>query len=156
MKRSGLTPSGTPPRPRRAGSPAPPGCDASFLPISARAAFPTPRRSRPRRRLPSAGAWRWPTTSTPSNFEQPTGVLVALVLYSTERRKGQEAEQVSDHPTGTVTFLFTDIQGSTAMWERDADAMRLALARHDAILRRLIERHGGNVFKLMGDACCAA
>jgi len=42
------------------------------------------------------------------------------------------------------------------MWERDADAMRLALARHDAILRRLIERHGGNVFKLMGDACCAA
>jgi class 3 adenylate cyclase len=42
------------------------------------------------------------------------------------------------------------------MWERDAEAMRLALARHDAILRRLIEKHGGHVFKMMGDACCAA
>ncbi|MDQ3496322.1 MAG: tetratricopeptide repeat protein [Actinomycetota bacterium] len=63
---------------------------------------------------------------------------------------------MSEHPTGTVTFVFTDIQGSTAMWERDAEAMRLALARHDAILRRLIEKHGGHVFKMMGDACCAA
>ena len=42
---------------------------------------------------------------------------------------------MADSPTGTVTFLFTDIEGSTSMWERDATAMRKALARHDEILR---------------------
>ena len=59
-------------------------------------------------------------------------------------------------PTGTITFLFTDIEGSTKLWERCPDAMRLALARHDAILREAIERHNGRVFKTMGDAFCAA
>ena len=46
-------------------------------------------------------------------------------------------------PTGTVTFLFTDIEGSTRLWERDASAMQTALARHDEILRGAIEGHGG-------------
>src|SRR5687767_674832 len=59
-------------------------------------------------------------------------------------------------PTGTVTFLFTDIQGSTAMWERDARRMQLALARHDELLKGVVEAHGGHVFKMVGDACCAA
>lgn len=59
-------------------------------------------------------------------------------------------------PTGTVTFLFTDIQGSTALWEADPDAMRSALARHDALLSRAIAAHGGQVFKTIGDAFCAA
>ena len=63
---------------------------------------------------------------------------------------------MADSPTGTVTFLFTDIEGSTSMWERDAAAMRKALARHDEILRSTIETHGGYVFKTIGDAFCAA
>jgi predicted ATPase/class 3 adenylate cyclase len=59
-------------------------------------------------------------------------------------------------PTGTVTFLFTDIEGSTAHWEQHDASMRAALARHDALLRDAIERHGGAVFKTWGDAFCAA
>jgi predicted ATPase/class 3 adenylate cyclase len=59
-------------------------------------------------------------------------------------------------PTGTVTFLFTDIQGSTRLWDDQPEAMRLNLARHDALLRRAIQAHGGSVFKTVGDAFCAA
>ncbi|MBV8491356.1 MAG: adenylate/guanylate cyclase domain-containing protein, partial [Candidatus Eremiobacteraeota bacterium] len=59
-------------------------------------------------------------------------------------------------PTGTVTFLFTDIEGSTKLWERAPDAMRAALADHDAILRETTERNQGVVFKTVGDAFCCA
>ena len=44
-------------------------------------------------------------------------------------------------PTGKVTFLFTDIQGSTRLWERDAQRMQSALARHDEILKGVIVAH---------------
>jgi class 3 adenylate cyclase len=50
-----------------------------------------------------------------------------------------------DLPTGTVTFLFTDIEGSTALWERQPDAMRQALVRHDHLVRDVIEGHEGLV-----------
>jgi predicted ATPase/class 3 adenylate cyclase len=59
---------------------------------------------------------------------------------------------VASPPTGTVTFLFTDIEGSTKLWERDAEAMQDALARHDAILHGVIKEHDGYVFKTVGDA----
>jgi predicted ATPase/class 3 adenylate cyclase len=59
-------------------------------------------------------------------------------------------------PTGTVTFLFTDIEGSSRLWENHGDAMAVALARHDAILRESLEARGGNIFKTIGDAFCAA
>ena len=59
-------------------------------------------------------------------------------------------------PTGTVTFLFTDIEGSTKLWEQHPDAMRPALARHDVLLRQAIENHDGYIFKTVGDAFCAA
>jgi predicted ATPase/class 3 adenylate cyclase len=55
-------------------------------------------------------------------------------------------------PTGTLTFLFTDIEGSTRRWEERPEAMRQALARHDTLLREVVERHGGYVFKMVGDA----
>src|SRR5438067_11406408 len=58
-------------------------------------------------------------------------------------------------PTGTVTFLFTDIEGSTRLWEQYPDPMRHALAQHDHLLREAIENHGGEVFKTFGDQCCA-
>lgn len=63
---------------------------------------------------------------------------------------------MSDHPTGTVTFLFTDIEGSTKRWEQFPEQMQHALARHDILLREAIVAHGGYVFKTMGDAFCAA
>ena len=59
-------------------------------------------------------------------------------------------------PTGTVTFLFTDIEGSTRLWESQQAAMQLALPRHDALVRECIAAHGGRVFKTGGDAFCAA
>ncbi|MGC1377366.1 MAG: tetratricopeptide repeat protein [Anaerolineales bacterium] len=59
-------------------------------------------------------------------------------------------------PTGTVTFLFTDIEGSTQLWEQRPEAMQAALARHDALLRQAIESHHGAVFKTIGDEFCAA
>jgi predicted ATPase len=55
-----------------------------------------------------------------------------------------------------VTFLFTDVEGSTRRWEADADGMRVALAKHDAVLRRAIEARGGWLFKHTGDGVCAA
>jgi class 3 adenylate cyclase len=58
--------------------------------------------------------------------------------------------------TGDVTFLFTDIEGSTRLWERDPEGMHTALARHDEVLRAAIEGHGGVIFKTVGDAFCAA
>jgi predicted ATPase/class 3 adenylate cyclase len=57
-------------------------------------------------------------------------------------------------PTGTVTFLFTDIEGSSNLWERGPEAMRGALADHDAIVRDGVARHRGVVFKAIGDAFC--
>src|SRR4051794_11203398 len=59
-------------------------------------------------------------------------------------------------PRGTVTFFFTDIEGSTRMWEEHPSAMQGALAQHDTLLREAIGQNGGYVFKTMGDAFCAA
>lgn len=68
---------------------------------------------------------------------------------------GKSASLPGGLPTGKVTFLFTDIQGSTSMWERDAQRMQQALVRHDEILRSVVTEHGGHVFKMVGDACYA-
>ena len=54
-----------------------------------------------------------------------------------------------------MTFLFTDVEGSTRRWEADADEMRIALAAHDEVLRGAIEGHGGWLFKHTGDGVCA-
>ena len=59
-------------------------------------------------------------------------------------------------PTGTVTFVFTDIEGSTERWERDRAAMQAAVRRHDEVMRTAIAEHGGQIFKTIGDAFCAA
>jgi predicted ATPase/class 3 adenylate cyclase len=59
-------------------------------------------------------------------------------------------------PSGVVTFLFTDIEGSTRRWEADPDGMHVALAAHDEVLRSAIDRHGGWLFKHTGDGICAA
>jgi predicted ATPase/class 3 adenylate cyclase len=59
-------------------------------------------------------------------------------------------------PGGTLIFLFTDIEGSSAMWERDSPGMMRALNRHNTIIRQAIEAQGGHIFKTVGDAFYAA
>jgi len=63
---------------------------------------------------------------------------------------------VSQLPTGTVTFLFTDLEGSTRLWEEHPEAMKAALARHDEILRDAVEKRDGHVVKTTGDGLHAA
>jgi len=59
-------------------------------------------------------------------------------------------------PTGIVTFLFTDIEGSSHLWEREPVRMPPALAQHDALARGAVERHRGTVVKMIGDGMHAA
>ena len=59
-------------------------------------------------------------------------------------------------PSGVVTFMFSDIEGSTARWESNSDAMRHALRRHDELLHAAVQRCGGYVFKTVGDEFCTA
>src|SRR5687768_13850697 len=63
---------------------------------------------------------------------------------------------MAEWPSGTVTFLFTDLEGSTQRWQQYPTAMGPALARHDRLLRDAISANGGVVFKTVGDAVCAA
>ena len=72
---------------------------------------------------------------------------------TSERRR---ADGVTDLPRGTVTFLFTDIEGSTRLWERDPERMPAAFRRHETLLRQAIAAHGGYTYKMIGDAFQAA
>jgi predicted ATPase/class 3 adenylate cyclase len=67
-----------------------------------------------------------------------------------------ESGRPASRPTGTVTFLFSDIEGSTQRWDRDREGMQDALRRHDALMQTAIAKHDGYVFKTIGDAFCAA
>ena len=77
-------------------------------------------------------------------------------MSSATSGKGGQTEQPRPLPTGTVTFLFSDIEGSTERWEAYRNPMKAAVARHDEVMRAAIERYGGYVFKTVGDAFCAA
>jgi predicted ATPase/class 3 adenylate cyclase len=68
----------------------------------------------------------------------------------------EEPKNTSRAPTGTVAFLFTDIEGSSQRWEAHPDVMDGALRRHDAILTSAIATHNGHVFKTAGDEFCVA
>ena len=59
-------------------------------------------------------------------------------------------------PSGTVTFLFTDVVGSTGLWESAPEAMGEAIARHDGLLNAAVEAHDGYVFATGGDGLAAA
>ena len=63
---------------------------------------------------------------------------------------------MTELPSGTVTFLFTDIEGSTRLWQEHPEGMQPALARHDELVRDAIETHGGYVVKTTGDGAHAA
>ena len=62
---------------------------------------------------------------------------------------------MSEWPSGTVTFVFTDLEDSTRLWDEHPDEMRTALARHDAILRDAVAAHDGMVVKSTGDGAYA-
>src|SRR5947209_5804952 len=59
--------------------------------------------------------------------------------------------QIPNLPTGTVTFLFTDIEGSTQLWERYPDQLRATMVRHDRIIEDTVGRHGGCVVRPRGE-----
>src|SRR5215218_9034646 len=79
---------------------------------------------------------------------------VCLVYLQTGCGRGGSG--LAELPSGTVTFLFTDIETSTRLWEEHPDAMRDALARHDELLRQAIEGQSGYVVKTTGDGFHAA
>ena len=60
------------------------------------------------------------------------------------------------YPSGTVTFLFTDIESSTKLWEQHPQEMMIAQARHNQILREAIDSNNGYTFQVIGDSFCAA
>jgi predicted ATPase/class 3 adenylate cyclase len=68
----------------------------------------------------------------------------------------REPVRVAGRPSGTITFLFTDVERSTRLWEERPEYMGPALARHDAIVRAAVEEAGGYVFSTAGDAFSAA
>ena len=63
---------------------------------------------------------------------------------------------MNNPPDGIVTFLFTDIEGSTKLAQQFPDTLPKALLRHHEILHKSIETHNGYVFEIIGDAFCAA
>lgn len=58
---------------------------------------------------------------------------------------------MTDLPSGTLTFLFTDIEGSTRLWEQDPEQSRLAMARHDRLIEQLVSEHHGSVVRPRGE-----
>jgi LuxR family transcriptional regulator, maltose regulon positive regulatory protein len=86
------------------------------------------------------------------------------MAHATPRVAGASAAPITDQighvasalPSGTVTFVFTDIEGSSQLWEQHPQAMPAALARHDTILREAIQAHSGVIFKTVGDGIHAA
>jgi class 3 adenylate cyclase len=75
------------------------------------------------------------------------GPALRDLVYLTRQERGV----VGELPTGTVTFLFTDLERSTELWEGQPEAMQAALARHDELLAQAIEAQGGRVVKGTGD-----
>src|SRR5438876_1023308 len=67
-----------------------------------------------------------------------------------DKMRGRESP-MPDLPTGTVTFLLTDIERSTHLWEQHPEAMPGALARHDALIAEVVQQHGGAVVKSRGE-----
>ena len=72
------------------------------------------------------------------------------------RSGGDRVTATQAHPTGTVTFLFKDIEASTRAWGQQVRAMSAGSARHDAIIAEAAAPNGVHVFKTVGDGYCCA
>lgn len=95
---------------------------------------------------------------TESNFPEMTdnprnGVVVCrdCIHYDPLGRLGMIQNLMDNFPTGTVTFLLTDIEGSTALWEQFPDAMQAAMSRHDALIETVVREHSGQVVRPRGE-----
>src|SRR4051812_18135508 len=101
------------------------------------------------------GVSYWVVCDTAASERAATALNLLAQLSWSHSVSGDVAsalrKSMAELPSGTVTFLFTDIEGSTARWEHQPDAMRVALARHDAVVRDAIVEHGGHVVKSTGD-----
>lgn len=89
---------------------------------------------------------------------EPTSMLRELVgelLGGLDPPRQVASSSPKSLPAGTVTFMFTDIEGSTQRWQHDDQAMSDALAHHDQTIRAVVERHAGTVFKHTGDGLCS-
>ena len=84
--------------------------------------------------------------------------VIAICARIVSRRRANSCAETDDGPSssGTVSFLFTDIEGSTALWERDRQAMSAAVERHFALLDEAVSAQNGVLFKTIGDATQAA
>ncbi len=74
-----------------------------------------------------------------------------LAVLLTERFEVAQRPSMPDLPTGTITFLFTDVEGSTRLWEEEPDAMRQALVRHDALVVAGVEQYAGTIVRPRGE-----
>ena len=85
-----------------------------------------------------------------------TGRAAANKVHEMEQSEAEIPGAAQTNPSvGTFAFLFTDIEGSTRLWEEQPQAMETALRRHDALLGETIAAYQGKVFKRVGDACYA-
>src|SRR4029453_12810023 len=92
-------------------------------------------------RLPDVGPGSGRLMLSSSSVHRPRTVSSRSDPWFTGVRA--EGNVVGELPTGTVTFLFTDIEGSTRLWEEHSESMKKAIARHDEIGRGGIKRHKG-------------
>lgn len=72
------------------------------------------------------------------------------------RTEQKKADHAAPLPSGTVTFLLSDIEGSTQRWENQRDSMQAAVQRHERLVRHSFKQHGGYIFKALGDGLCCA
>lgn len=110
-------------------------------------------------KLPSDGRVRWPASLEADRakvFERTIALATSTEPGKRPSSAGEFLEQLragweADLPSGALTFLVTDVEGSTTLWERNADAMSASLVRHDAILTAAVESHHGRLIKSMGE-----
>lgn len=91
---------------------------------------------------------------SPDQLASPSNLVARAASSATALPPAYADQRVL--PSGTVTFLFTDIEGSTQLWEQHPQAMQTALARHDAILVQAIAAHAGTIVKRTGDGVLVA
>jgi predicted ATPase/class 3 adenylate cyclase len=115
----------------------------------------------------ASGVVSYRSFTTPKELERLLAEDLAVLLSEhfrstlvpavpTEGSGAAPVAAAADLPTGTVTFVFTDIEGSTRLWERAPGAMAQSLALHNAALELAFQRHEGSVFSTMGDGMAVA
>jgi predicted ATPase/class 3 adenylate cyclase/DNA-binding XRE family transcriptional regulator len=95
-----------------------------------------------------------PALPIPAAAQLPSRPPQNLLDFVVAAQSASDAQVA--RPSGTVTFLFTDIEGSTARWEHAPAQMSVAFHRHETLLRQAIADHGGYAYKMIGDAFQAA